>query len=438
MIQTQFINYLLATKDSSIIELNNLNEDYFSEFKGEFKFILNHKDRYGSIPDVETFLNVFPDFEIFNVEEPASYLIEELFKDYSNHKMAEALNKMRPLLIEGKTEQAMKMFKEASDNLHTGVSLTCVDILKDTSRYDAYVEKTKNIGAYYLPTGFRELDKILGGIDMQEELGVIMARTNLGKSWILDFLACNAVKHGKRVGIYSGEMSENKVGYRVDTFLGGISNGSLTHGNANVHEKYKKYIEELPTKYGNACLKVLTPQMISGPAGVNALRMFIEKENLDILFIDQLSLLEDDRHARDKVERASNISWDLKNLQVMKRIPIISVSQQNRSKNDDDDVLDTTQVAMSDRIGQDATFVIGITRDKKDDTIVNLHIVKSRDSGGVGKKLTYIVDFNNGTYTYVPQEDEESPQTQTDEDDINYIDESKYEVHEDDGEELFQ
>ena len=145
--------------------------------------------------------------------------------------------------------------------------------------------------------------------------------------------------------------------------------------------------------------------MINGTAGVSALRTFIEKEHLDILFIDQHSLLEDDRHAKNPIERAANISKDLKNLQVLKRIPIIAVSQQNRTKNDDDsDNIDTTQIAQSDRIGQDATIIIGITRDKKDNSLMTLHVVKSRDSV-VGSKITYKVDFNLGTFQYINESD---------------------------------
>ena len=79
----------------------------------------------------------------------------------------------------------------------------------------------------------------------------------------------------------------------------------------------KKFIDELPTKYKGS-IKVLTPNMIDGPAGVNSLRTFIEKEKLDILFVDQHSLLEDDRKARNPIEKAANISKDLKNLQVEK------------------------------------------------------------------------------------------------------------------------
>ena len=36
MIQLQFLNYLLKTKDSSILSVNNLNEDFFSDYKNEY------------------------------------------------------------------------------------------------------------------------------------------------------------------------------------------------------------------------------------------------------------------------------------------------------------------------------------------------------------------------------------------------------------------
>ena len=35
-------------------------------------------------------------------------------------------------------------------------------------------------------------------------------------------------------------MTERKVGYRLDTLVGHIANGSLTHGNNNVQAEYKK------------------------------------------------------------------------------------------------------------------------------------------------------------------------------------------------------
>jgi hypothetical protein len=85
----------------------------------------------------------------------------------------------------------------------------------------------------------------------------------------------------------------------------------------------------------------------------------------------------------------------------MKRIPIISVSQQNRTSTESGQV-DTTQIAQSDRIGQDSTCIIFI--EKKDD-IMKLTLVKSRDSEN-GKSLSYQVDLNKGNFIYIPNEND--------------------------------
>lgn len=399
MIQTQFINYLLDSKDTAIISLNALNDSFFSDCKAEFNFIKDHVDKYGNIPDKETFLNTFMNFPILKVEESPEYLITALFSDRNERFLAKTFNDIRNLLVEDKIEDAMNLFTKASEDLPQSVSFKPVDILKDTSRYDDYIERTKDFEKYYISTGFPELDNIIGGWDRTEELAVIVGRTNTGKSWLVLKLIAAAVEQGLRVGLYSGEMSERKVGYRIDTLLGHVPNGSLIHGNADIKEEYKKYIDSLSSRYKGSLL-VLTPKMINGPAGVASLKAFIQKEKLDILFIDQYSLLEDDRKAKNPVERASNISRDVKNLQVMEKIPIIAISQQNRTVNENG--VDTTQIAQSDRIGQDATCAIFIER--KDD-LMKLTLVKSRDSEN-GKVLNYNINFNTGMFTYIPSEND--------------------------------
>ena len=72
MIQLQVLNKLLDTKDKSIITANNLNEDFFSDYKNEYKFIKDHIDKYQTIPDKESFLSKFPTFDIIKVNENSS------------------------------------------------------------------------------------------------------------------------------------------------------------------------------------------------------------------------------------------------------------------------------------------------------------------------------------------------------------------------------
>ena len=186
--------------------------------------------------------------------------------------------------------------------------------------------------------------------------------------------------------------------------LGKIDNRKISRGDLYYKDFYKNYLDSLAcSSYG--AIKVLTPNDIAGPATVDALQAFIEKENLDILFIDQYSLLEDNSRAKVAHEKVANISKAVKNLQVLKQIPIISVSQMNRTKNEDK-TQDTTQIALSDRIGQDATIILMLDKQDAEDINhkgsykVTLNLVKARD-GGDGRKLEYLWDFNTGDYRYL-------------------------------------
>jgi len=223
-------------------------------------------------------------------------------------------------------------------------------------------------------------------------------------------MAVAASAQGKRVGIFSGEMTTDKVGYRVDTLLGHINNKDIMRGNLYSQRAYKQYIDGLNER-GLGEIFVLTPADLAGPATAATMQAFIEKYNLEILFIDQYSLLEDTSHAKASWERVGNISKAIKTLQVKKKIPIISVAQMNRSKNEDG-TKDTTQIGLADRIGQDATVVLML--DKTDEKapdgeqtgyyLFEIDPVKVRD-GGEGKKLKYRADFNLGTFEYINEDE---------------------------------
>ena len=398
IVQLQLLNKILDSSDSTLISLNNLTEEFFSDYPQEFHFIKDHIDKYGNCPDKETFLSKFPDFDVIQVNETTDYLIDELFDDRNKRNLANVFNKVRDLLNKDQVDEAMQVYASATDTILKAKHLESVDIIHDTSRYERYVEKISNFNTFYVKTGFPELDKIIGGWDRKEELATIIARTNQGKSWILLKTALAAAEQGLNVGIYSGEMSEDKVGYRIDTLYSHISNGALTHGSDKVLNDYKRYIDSLSSSI-KGHIRVLTPEKNDGLAGVTALRGFIEKEGLDMLCIDQHSLLSDDRHARNPVERAANISRDLKTLQVLKKIPIITVSQMNREKTDDGK-LDTTQIAQSDRIGQDSTIIIGFAQKDK---VLTMTLLKSRDSSN-GAVIKYALDLDHGIFRYIPIE----------------------------------
>ena len=398
MIQLQCLNYLINSKDSQFIESNNLSSEFFSDYVPEYSYIADHLNRFGNIPDVETFLQKFPKFDLIQVSESPEYLLSELYKDKNNRLMAKTFNNIRQLLIDNKIEEAKKLYLNSTQSLVENVAIKPVDIIRDNSRYADYIERSQDYKKYYVKTGFPELDSIIGGWDRIEEFATIVARNGIGKSWILLKTAIEAAKEGLTVGLYSGEMSARMVGYRADSLIGHLSNIKMIHGNLDIQNDYKRYIDSIPENIPGKLL-VFTPDMIDGPVGVNALRSFIEKEHLDILCVDQYSLLNDDRGAKNPVDRASNISRDLKQLQSLKHIPIIAVSQQNRSSTENG--FNTALISQSDMIGQNSTQVIFI--DQKDG-ILTLHLVKAR-FGASNKKIQYAFDFDRGIFTYIPSEE---------------------------------
>lgn len=401
MVQLQLLNYLLQTGDGSLLKVNNVDDTFFSEYPEEYQFIRDHMSNYGQVPDRLTFASKFGDFDWIEVNENPNYLIDELYRDRNKRTLAKVFNGVRDRINAGDVEGAMALFTSSSQDVLSSTHIDCVDILKDTSRYDAYLERTADFSKFYIKTGFPELDELIGGWDRLEELATIVARPGIGKSWVLLKCAIAAAEQGLRVGLYSGEMSELKVGYRFDTLVGHISNSGIIRGNAELMNTYKGFLDSLEQRF-SGCLKVITPKMIKHAATVTDLEAFIEKENLDILCIDQHSLMEDQRRAKDPVTRASNISKDLKNLQVLKRIPIIAVSQQNRNISDENAVIDVSHIAQADRIGQDSTVVIFL---EQKNHVLTMHLSKARDSGA-GSKLKYAIDLDKGVFQFIPNEDD--------------------------------
>lgn len=423
--QFQILNKVLASKDYSIIESNNLTVDYFYTYRAEFNYIKDHYSKFGLIPDIRTFTEVFPEFKVESVQEPVNFLVSELQREYASRQAATLYNIIKDKLESGDIEEAMQLINTAHISLGSATSST--DISKDFSRLDRFKDRVNGNNGSYLSTGFYELDKMIGGIDTQNENMVIVARTGVGKSWILYKMAANAFALGKRVGIYSGEMSVDKVATRIDTILGHISNRGLNRGDPYVQAAYENYIQHfeagtlgeiVPNYLPGGCIEVLTPNDLGDLATVDQLKVFIEQKNLDILFVDQYSLLKDTSRAKQPFEQVANISKAIKNLQVLTQKPIIAVSQMNRTGGKDaagDEIeANSTQIGLSDRIGQDATTIIYLSKRPISEEgkvlktfepgqvynkfLFTLTVGKARD-GGEGK-VDYAVDLD--TFAEVP------------------------------------
>ena len=398
MVSLQILNKIISTKDISIITDNNLTIDYFLEYEDEYSFIKEHFDNYKNVPDTETFINKFPDFELLEVNESDRYLVDAIREEYLYSKSVPVIKKAAELL-KSDSNEASRYLQSELVNLTPNYITPYVDIIHSNSRVEMFEDKSNNKDKWFIPTGFEELDDIIYGWQCGEEFVVIFARTGIGKSWVLVKTVQHAWEIGKNVGYVSPEMSADKIGYRFDTLNNHFSNMALVRGDKSKVsiDEYRQYNEKL-AEHNNSIL-VSTPMDFNKQVTVGKLRTFVQANNLDMLAIDGITYMTDERYKRgdNKTTSLTNISEDLMELSCELKIPILVVVQSNRGGTEKD-TPDLEDIRDSDGIAHNATKVISLNQ--KEEALV-MKIKKNRD-GKVGDKLTYLWDIDLGEFTWMP------------------------------------
>ena len=396
MVQLQLLNKVLATKDISVLVDNNITKEYFTEYTDEFEFIHNHYDEYKQVPDVESVVSKFPSFSVLQVNEDNRYLVDTIREEYLYSKSVPVIKKAAELL-KSDANEASRYLQSELVNLTPNYTTPFVDIIHSKSRLEIFKDKLAHKNDWFIPTGLPELDDIIGGWQMGEEFVVIVARTGNYKSWFLVLTMQHAWRIGKKVGYISPEMSADKIGYRFDTLNNNFSNKALIRADENriTESEYADYFDDL-AKNENGFL-VATPLDFNKQITVSKLRTFIMQNKLDVLAVDGITYLTDERYKRgdSKTISLTNISEDLMQLSVELKIPILVVVQSNRGgvKESENDTPDIENIRDSDGIAHNATKVLSLKR-KGDDGLI-IEIKKHRD-GEFGGKLTYLCDIDTG------------------------------------------
>lgn len=400
MVQVQILSKILNTKDFSIVEKNLLGVEYFTGYEEEFKYIQEHYNKYGKVPDSITFLEKFPDFDIIDVKESNTYLVDKIKEEYLYNKSVPVLQKASELYKED-ANKAVEYILNSFKDIQPNYDLKGTNIIENSlQRYEDYIDRKNNQDKWYFSTGLKELDEITHGIQRGEEFFVIFARVNQGKSWILEKMCVSVWSQGFNVGYISPEMTASSIGYRFDTLYKNFSNSSLVWGNRSDKDKeYKEYLAEL-SKHKNKLI-VSTPNDFGKKITVSKLRNWIKQYELDMIAIDGITYLSDERYRKgdNKTTSLTNISEDLMSLSVEMKIPILAVIQANRGGViEDEGTPELENIRDSDGVSHNASKVLSL---KQKFGILEIGIKKQRN-GRVGDTLKYSWDIDKGTFEWIP------------------------------------
>jgi replicative DNA helicase len=237
-----------------------------------------------------------------------------------------------------------------------------------------YDERMEDLKRTTVPTKWQPINDLMDGGLGPGELGVVVAPSGVGKTWILTAIGAEAVRSGLSVVHYTMELSEHYVGARYDTVFTGIPSVELKDKKEEVKGKIKNLRGKLLIKY-------FPPKGVT----VKKLQTHIEKmitldNKPDVIIVDYADLLLSHSNKSDSTyAEQGGVYIDLRGMSGELEIPIWTASQTNRSAIDSE-VIEADKIADSYAKVMNADFIMSWSRKSKDklNDTARAHIMKNR------------------------------------------------------------
>ena len=251
-----------------------------------------------------------------------------------------------------------------------------------------------------VPTGFTELDKMTAGLQ-PSDLIILAGRPSMGKTAFAMNIAQNASLLDKTgVAIFSLEMSKEQLAMRLLCSAGHIDSQRVRTG--------KLHNEDWPKLTRAVGMLTEAPMYIDDTPAISVLEMRAKVRRLaaqfplGMIIVDYLQLMRGRNSTENRTQEISEISRSLKAMAKELKVPVIALSQLNRSLESRPDKRPMmSDLRESGAIEQDADVICFIYRDevynKAEDNpnigISEIIIGKQRNGPTGTVKLTFIKEF---------------------------------------------
>lgn len=295
-----------------------------------------------------------------------------------------------------------KVFKIAEQraNANEGPEPINNILAKTIDKIDELYRSPQN-GITGLSTGYVDLDKMTNGLQ-PSDLIIVAARPSMGKTTFAMNLAEHAaITSDKPVLIFSLEMPSDQIMMRMLASLGRINQTKVRTGQLEDEDwaRLSSAIELLNTK-GKMYIddaSGLTPTEVRS----RARRVAREHGGLSMIMVDYLQLMTVPGLSENRTLEIAEISRSLKALAKELKVPVIALSQLNRSLEQRADKRPVnSDLRESGSIEQDADLIMFIYRDEvynddsQDKGLAEIIIGKQRN-GPIGKiRLTFHGHFS--------------------------------------------
>lgn len=297
-----------------------------------------------------------------------------------------------------------KVFKiaEQRESSERGLKLASSFLEETLDRIQCAVDSKGGLTG--LDTGFKDLNTKTNGLQ-NSDLIIVAGRPAMGKTTFAMNIAENvAIKSGKSVLVFSMEMPANQLLLRAFASIGGIDATRLRNGalddadwdNLNVASNILKH----------SCKMYIDDSAGLSPSEVRSRSRRIVREhgNVGMIVIDYLQLMTVPGMGDNRTLEISEISRSLKALAKELNIPVVALSQLNRSLEQRADRRPVmSDLRESGAIEQDADIIMFVYRDEvynkdSEDKGIGEVIIGKQRNGPIGTvKLAFQGHFNRFT-----------------------------------------
>lgn len=264
---------------------------------------------------------------------------------------------------------------------------------------------SKGIGVEGVKTGFKDLDALTHGLHPGNMI-ILAARPAMGKSTLgLDIARHASIHDGLTSVIFSLEMSKSEITMRMLSAearvgLNNIRSGSLSDDEWSRLARRMGEISEAPLFIDDS------PNLSMMEIRAKARRLK-QRHDLKLIVIDYLQLMSSGKRVENRQQEVSEFSRHLKLMAKELNIPVIAISQLNRSpeqRSDKKPML--SDLRESGSIEQDADVVILLHRDDMYDSqnrTGEADLIVAKHRNGPTRTITVSAQLHYARFYDMPQ-----------------------------------
>ncbi|MBW8011207.1 MAG: replicative DNA helicase [Chloroflexi bacterium] len=268
------------------------------------------------------------------------------------------------ITVETAIDEAEKAVFGVSERRLTSDLQPIQQVLSDY--YDRIAQLSGRDGDIFgVPTGFNDLDTLLGGMQPSDLL-IIAGRPGQGKTSFLMSAAKNAAQlHKQHVAIFSMEMSSEQLIQRLLAQETGIDSLSLRRGNLR-DKDMELLVHAIEVLSDTKIFLDDTPAITPTQMRAKCRRLHME-HRLDLIVVDYLQLMTSDSRNQNRVQEVSYISRNLKVLARELNVPVLAAAQLSRAVEQRSDKRpQLSDLRESGSLEQDSDVVMFIYRPEMD------------------------------------------------------------------------